>query len=350
MGLQDLTPQLRTRLRRVEKIVGFFITIATLVLLAGFAYYLWHTAARKGWFVEKCRYYTCAQSGEGLKVGDPVLLMGFNVGEVTRIETLKPTDYYSIQVDFDVRKPYYGYILSNSKALIRAAGFLGQRQIEITKGTWEEGAQETAYEDEAGHVRHILVGGKKVLLSENRAGVFVPPLEDPALTERAEKLVHQVELALPSILGMTNQLNAVLSNSAALTANLDRTITGTAPILSNATQLTANLNEITGHLRDPHGSLGEWLIPPNLQTQLTVTVANVNTNLLTLNQALLNVANITSNLNSQVQANDQILSELSRLVTETDDLVQGLKRHWLLKGAFEEPAKARQQLLEPEAE
>ena len=33
MAIQDLTPQLRTRLRRVEKIVGFFVAFAALVLV-----------------------------------------------------------------------------------------------------------------------------------------------------------------------------------------------------------------------------------------------------------------------------------------------------------------------------
>ena len=39
----------------------------------------------------------------------------------------------------------------------------------------------------------------------------------------------------------------------------------------------------------------------------------------------------------QVQMNTNILSEISRAVTDTDDLVQGLKRHWLLRSAFKTP-------------
>src|SRR5580765_7357512 len=34
--VQDLTPQLRTRLSRVERAVGIFVSVATLLLLAGF--------------------------------------------------------------------------------------------------------------------------------------------------------------------------------------------------------------------------------------------------------------------------------------------------------------------------
>ena len=49
MALQDLTPQLRTRLSRVERAVGWFVFLATLLLLFGFGYYLKHTAERRGW-------------------------------------------------------------------------------------------------------------------------------------------------------------------------------------------------------------------------------------------------------------------------------------------------------------
>ena len=58
MGLQDLTPQLRTRLSRVERMVGIFVTFATLLLLVGFGYYIYHTAQRKGWFKTKIIYST----------------------------------------------------------------------------------------------------------------------------------------------------------------------------------------------------------------------------------------------------------------------------------------------------
>ena len=40
MALQDLTPQLRTRLNRMERAVGWFVLLATALLIFGFAYYL----------------------------------------------------------------------------------------------------------------------------------------------------------------------------------------------------------------------------------------------------------------------------------------------------------------------
>jgi hypothetical protein len=96
---------------------------------------------------------------------------------------------------------------------------------------------------------------------------------------------------------------------------------------------------------DRPGALGEWLLPTNVTRQLESTLgaasgamASANTNLAALaanlDKSLDNLANLTSNLNNQVQANTNILSQVSKAVVDTDNLVQGLKRHWLFRSAF----------------
>ena len=53
-----------------------------------------------------------------------------------------------------------------------------------------------------------------------------------------------------------------------------------------------------------------------------------------LGRSLDNLANLTSNLNAQVQVNTNVLSQISRAIVDADDFVQGLKHHWLLRSAF----------------
>ena len=112
--MQDLTPQLRTRLGRVERAVGLFVLFATLLLLAGFFYYLQQTAKRKGWFETKVTYCTELNSSAGLKVGDPVTLWGFNVGSITKIDTEAPDKIYNVYVEFNIRAPYFGTLTAVS--------------------------------------------------------------------------------------------------------------------------------------------------------------------------------------------------------------------------------------------
>ena len=345
MPLQDLTPELRTRLSRVERSVGVFVILATLLLLTGFFYYLYHTAEAKGWFIPKVTYFTYLRTGHGLKTGDPVKLMGFDVGTIKQVEAMGPTDPYNVFVEFRIKKPYYGYLWSDSKVQVAAADFLGGRYLEVTKGV---NGQPTVKEED----------GRLSLLTDAAKGTYEPitkdshygldAIESPAVTDQLQAMVAKVEAAIPGILGLTNRINDVLASANVTLTNLNVTALGARPVLTN-------LAVITSQLRDPHGSLGEWIIPTNInrQVQTTLTSANAtmvtaNTNLVevaaALKRSLDNVAQITSNLNAQVQANSMILGEISDAVIHTDELIQGLKRNWLLKSSFtgvtNEPVKS----------
>jgi hypothetical protein len=131
----------------------------------------------------------------------------------------------------------------------------------------------------------------------------------------------------------------VLSNSAALTSNLNAVALAAQPAVSNLAAATANL--------DRPGGLGEWLLPTNINRQLDITLnnaaatlASANTNLNELaeklGRSLESLASITSNLDTQVQANTNILAQISQTIVDADTFVQGLKRHWLLRSAFKE--------------
>src|SRR6266404_3877474 len=136
MALQDLTPQLRTRLSRMERAVGWFVILATGLLFFGFGYYIYTTAERKGWFKTKAPFFTFTDRATGLKIGDPVILMGLAVGQITRMEPQPPGDPYNMYVEFELKDPYYGYIWTDgSHAKVTTADLLGKRVLEVTKGT-----------------------------------------------------------------------------------------------------------------------------------------------------------------------------------------------------------------------
>src|SRR6185312_9833096 len=133
MALQDLTPQLRTRLSRMERAVGVFVMLATALLVAGLAFYVYKTAERKGYFTPKFKYQTSLNDASGLKVGDPVKLMGFQAGEITGITPEAPDAYYGVTISFVILKPHYGYIWDDSKVTV-TSDLLGNRVLQITKG------------------------------------------------------------------------------------------------------------------------------------------------------------------------------------------------------------------------
>ena len=383
MALQDLTPQLRTRLSRVERAVGLFVSAATLLLLAGFSYYIYRTAAKKGWFETKAPYFTYVNDATGLKEGGDVKMMGFGVGKITKITAEAPGMDYNVYVEFYVQGDYIGYVWTDSRVKVISSDFLGGRYLEILKGGWngytnangtkrdlkptyeQKGDQLTAvWMDKEDHYAAITKHTKPYWLLSD---------ETPALAVQAEKIVGQATSALPSILSMTNQVNMVLKNITMLTSNLDVSIAALQPVVSNVTTVSARL---TGG----PGALGDMLLPANLnaelrstlitargsmtnldatiagarqtlasaentmanvdqtlfstRTMITNTDENVGSVISNLNLSLIQMADITSNLSSQVQVNTNILSEISSAIVSADVLMQGLKKHWLLRSAF----------------
>lgn len=361
MATQDLTPQLRTRLSRLEKVVGWFVTLAVLLLVAGLVFYVYNLADSKGWFTPKAPYYTYLESGIGIKPGDKVRLMGFEAGEVTVVKPEAPESGENVYVEFEMYGDNIGYVWDDSVAKVRSAGLLGQRYLEVTKGGTRVFTNlHATYKQEKG-------SGKILQMFDRDSGEFVdwtddkkvwlPAEEPPELSSQLDQTVQMLKVSLTNILQLTNALTRTLTNAAEVTANLNDILLQAKPLVANATIITENLKE-------PRGSLGEWLIPIAMNYQLTTlltnanttvanvdaTVTNANTNLVAVfsnvTAMLENLAGITGNLHEQVQRNNNIVSSISRLIIDTDDMVQGLKRHWLLRSAFK--TKEREQAEEEE--
>jgi hypothetical protein len=348
MALQDLTPQLRTRLGRLERLVGLFITVATLLMLCGFGFYMYQTGQRKGWFLTKAPYYTYLHSGAGLNVGDNVKLMGFDVGNITQITAEDPGKEYDVYIEFVIKSPFFGYMWDDSMVNVKSAGLLGNRYLEVTKGGTSGTTNKlyATYHEKNGRLVEIYTGKGGLFTNFARGDkYFLPAEEPPELSSQLDQIVQTAKAALPNILALTNQLNEVLGNAGSATARLDELLVGAGPLLTNLTAISA-------HLREPRGSFGEWLIPPDLNVQLTQTLASANNALVSanvavtntdqrlgllvsnLNLSLENLAGITSNLHAQVEANTNLVTAVNRAIIDADDLVQGLKRHWLLRSAF----------------
>ena len=395
MALQDLTPQLRTRLSRVEHAVGIFVIIATVLLASGFGYYLYHAAKVRGWFDMKAPFYTYVDSAAGFKEGDKVKLMGRDAGEITSIKPMSPGseeyfDGHFVYVEFIVRSDSIGYIWNDSKIRVNAGDLLGGRYLEILHGGWagytnRDGSKKilkAAYKFEGSRITELWWDqhGSYTNYTQHGKPYYLPADESLALTKRAEQLLSQVETALPNILSLTNRIAELLATSTRTLTNLDARVAELRPVVSNANFLVAsfhpvssNVHRITANLTNPAGSLGTWLLPTNLnasaeQTLLSVratladartTFSNANaaltdarriaktadTNLtmlaLNLDRSLSHLANLTSNLDAQVETNTNLLAEISAAIVHTDGLVQGLKRHWLLRSAFKEKPPAK---------
>ena len=385
----------------MERAVGWFVFLAVALLLFGFGYYVYHTADRKGWFVIKAPFHTYVQSSAGLNVGDPVYMMGFPVGQITLIHAMPPGDPHNVRVEFEILDPFFRYIWTGgSYAKINAAGFLNQRQLEVTRATngYAICVTQPVYEKTIDELKQLaatetnrwqlsqdvfdessnLVFGAYTMLDQsnlqritelkpasnsiyaynntvNRKRIvaswdgrvhhykifksgddtaWLRAVETPPVSDQLQAMVTQVQSALPGILALTNKIAAVLDNAANATSNLNTAMVEARPMITNFAIVSEQLREPGGLGVWALGTNGDWQIQTAL-TNLNSLLENTDTNFGTL---LINLANITSNLNAQVQANTNLLGGISKAVTDADDLVQGLKRHWLLRSAFKHKA------------
>ena len=375
MPLQDLTPQLRTRLNKVERAVGWFVFLATALLLFGFGYYIYHTAERKGWFVIKAPFHTFVQSSAGLNVGDSVYMMGFPVGQITRIHAMPPGDPHNVLVDFEIRDNYFRYLWTGGSYLkVNSAGFLNQRQLEVTRATngyaivvtqpisilgldeakrlaktspgdWQLGQE--IYIGKTNLIFHaydavetVLDDSNSQLLAQctfesNSIYVFNNKVDRHRVVASWDGRVHRYKIFQPGddtawlrtveAPTVSDQLQAIVTQVQTALPGILSLTNKIAAVLDNAASATSNLNNTL---------VAAQPLVTNANT-LAIS-ANTNLNLLTLQvgASLENLAGITSNLNVQVQANSNMLGSISKAVIDADDLVQGLKRHWFLRSAF----------------
>jgi ABC-type transporter Mla subunit MlaD len=416
MALQDLTPQLRTRLNRMERAVGWFVFLATALLAFGFGYYIYKTAESKGWFKLKARYFIFTDTAAGLKIADPVYFRGEIAGQILDIQPMPargPGSEYNVYVEFEVAAPNIGYIWTEGSVVkVAAADFLGKRQLEVVRGTngystyiqWPFEQMTVEEIENSQDLTNLHLGGEiqlgtnifkawktftpeffealsnynasaesgtnspitnlwviqrthelnsltavwspkehsYVKLTRQTKPYWLPADEPPPVTDRLQAVASLIEAALPNILALTNQISAVLSNSALLTSNLNAVAENIRPVSTKLAAMSAQMGE-------GKGSLGDLLIPTNLNQQLVatllnadVTLTNTDTNvaavLENIGRSLDNLADLTSNLDAQVQANSNILSQISDIIVHSDQFVQGLKHHWLLRSAFKTPA------------
>jgi len=382
MALQDLTPQLRTRLSRMERAVGWFVILAMALLGFGFVYYVYTTAERKGWFVTKALYFTFVHSAAGIKPGDPVKLMGFDVGQITQITGMAPFSGYDVYIEFEVKEPYFDYLWTQgSVAKVAAAGLLANRELEVAKGTngyptftqrplkdvevaevqlledWTNWG--LAQEIRAPHGTNLLGKPWQALTNVDLRAIAAAGHTNIRIMSRVEKrkaltgIWQEKELRYAYYDRLDDKARkywlpeaespAVSEQAQQLVAQIQAALPGilaltnqVSAVLSNSTVLTSNLSAValdarpavsnlanaTAQLNHP-GALGEWLLPTNINHQLETTLSNAGA---TLTNANTNLAALAENIGRSLDNLAGITSNLNKQVEANTNLLSAISK------------------------
>ncbi|HTH47764.1 MAG TPA: MlaD family protein [Candidatus Limnocylindria bacterium] len=375
MALQDLTPQLRTRLRKVEWFVVLFLGGTLVLMIASLAWFIKKTGDARGWWVTEVPYYTYLPNASGIKIGSPVQMIGFKVGQVTKVEAvgledLRSWKYYGdhpVFVGFNVREPYPGYITSDSQ--LKLAGLpieiAGGVTLEVTVGsaaglltTTNGGGHLSVLSDKIVYdklaekpITNLQHYARYTPLAETKKGFFLKLDESDTMMAQVTRILAKldgisgtVNDAMP---GLTNELQKTLGNVRELTESLK-------PALANPGGIGALLlpTNLVARLDRP-GGVGELLVPTNLNEELVGTLAAVRTNLpvtlTNLNQRMADLGPLLTNLTTgtarlgplMTNVDDALgnvksntVPRVNSLLETLDSFVEGMKRHWLFRGAF----------------
>ncbi len=375
MALQDLTPQLRTRLHKVEWMVMSFLVGALLLIAGSVTWFIRATGEARGWWITQVPYYTYVAQGTGIKVGTPVQLMGFKVGQVTQVEPVnldlrRSWDYYAtnnfnVYVAFTVHEPYPGYIGTDSRVTI--GGFpieiAGGLTLDISVGspnavvtvTNLPGGKMGVLWDKFAYAPDSLDRTNKLLkygpITNGNKGYYLAPDQSETLVAQAGRIMAKVDrvsgvidLALPR---MTNRIENLLARVDSIAQKVEPVIgqPGGIGSLLVPTNLNARLDTV---LLDLHEQ-SERLVP---------TIAKVNRTLDTAQQTSAEVKPLLQQIQSTVvQVHETVkvlqakvgetnlLYNVSRLannaaqLSETTDYL--FRHHWLFRSAFRTNSPSR---------
>jgi MlaD protein len=350
MALQDVTPQLRTRLRKVEWMVVLFLIGAILLVIGAVGWWVKKTGDARGWFVLETPYYTFLESGAGVKAGTPIKMLGFTIGQVAKVEAQEDSDWarqnhYNVMVHFLIREPYFGWIHTDSRMRMAGTGvdLLGGSWLEITRAEGR-GIPTTAVSNGVPQVLNDKYAfdqnpTNKVYHPFRRRdfGFFLGTERTESLVDNAASILETLRIGLPQI---TNQIGAALTD-------LNKALAEVRTLVTNK------------------GGVGDLVFPTNLNASLDRTLADVHElreridPVLTNSQALLqdvrensrrmgpllddvrgtvtNLEQVVIAMKSQVESTNLVgnvsrLADKAALLADTTDTL--LRRHWLFRSAF----------------
>ncbi len=312
---------MKFKFRHAEKIVGLFalIALALLVIIVLFA------GINKKWFEKKIYFHSMFTSAQGLKVGMPVTLRGFEIGKVRKIAlnegNLVDLEFYVFETYHDRMRPNSvialpSGLLGSSGTLELYPGFAGGEPV-------PEGSYIPSTQTREGKA---LVKSRKVDRPDSGDAIADVINRLPIIADSIEGIVLALENGLKGEGG--EALASTMRNVMGITATLDNTV-------GNIDAIAASLAALAGELESPQGLVPTLFDPSgSLDTLLNDNDVLWEQILSILDQVDKSVSGLYELSVSLVDLSPQLaltLDEVIRSLEEAQKVMEGLKNNPLLK-------------------
>ncbi|QXV64437.1 MCE family protein [Mucilaginibacter sp. 21P] len=279
-----------------ETKIGALTAVAITILILGYSFLKGNDV-----FSGSNKFYAIYRSVEGLTLSKPILVNGFQIGRVSKME-LQP-DGRTI-VEFKVDKKYN--VPDNTLAKLQSTDLLGGKAIVFELGNSPKPAedQDTLRADIQGSLAESLQPIQKkaeVLISKvDSALASINHIMNPRFQANVDRSFASIANSLQTLEGTTKKIDALVG---AQTSHINGIMTNAEAVSTNLKTSTAKLNGISSNFERFSNDLANSNIKGTLDNankataDLSATMAKINSNNGSLG-LLMNDTKMYDNLNS----------------------------------------------------
>ena len=284
-----------------ETKIGALTAIAITILILGYSYLRGNDV-----FSGSNKFYAIYQSVDGLAVSKPVLVNGFQIGRVSKMEL---RDNGHTIVEFKIDNQYK--VPTNTLAKLVSTDLLGGKAIVFELGTSQELAQDkdTLSADVAGSLAESLQPIQKkaenLMTKLDSSLASINRIMNPNFERNVDRSFESIANSLQTlegttrkidalVAGQTGHINGILTNAEAVSLNLKNTTNGLTGVtenfqrfsgdlansnikqtLDNANKAVADLQQVMNKINSNNGTLGLLLRDDSLYRNLQYASKNL---------------------------------------------------------------------------
>jgi phospholipid/cholesterol/gamma-HCH transport system substrate-binding protein len=221
-----------------ETKIGALTTIAITILLLGYSFLRGNDL-----FSASNRFFAVYKSVDGLSVSKPVLVNGFQIGRISRMELRG--DGHTL-VEFNIDRKYH--VPSNTLAKLVSTDLLGSKAI-----VFEYGNSNTEAQDKdtlkagiqgslAQSLQPIQTKAESLMAKLDSTFGAVNKILNPEFQRNVDRSFLSIANSLQTLESTTKKIDALLGDQS---GHINEILTNTATVSSNLKTSTANINSIT---------------------------------------------------------------------------------------------------------
>lgn len=312
-----------------EMKVGLVIVLA-MVIIIGFVFTL---GGNESFFRSKMHYQILFSSTAGLYEGDPVLLIGVEVGNVSSIGFPKDLNTKKIVVEIGVDKDVSKRIRRDSRAMVGSASLVYGKVVELTIGSpeqplipdggWIETIEKSNLNAVFDSTRQVMGGIQSVINKIDRGeGVLGMLLNHPMEMQQTFHHLSQSSEKLSMILQRLEQGKGPMGSLLSDSLEFNETI-------NDLQDAAADLKQVTLSLKSRNTVLGRFINDEKYGMSLTDD----------LKKTLQALANITTKIDTAEGSAGLFVND-PELYIGLQDVVYGVERSKLTKWMIRNRRKA----------